>query len=295
MTNALTPTPSPPPAPKPKTPPLFRSLGFFVFEAPLYTEYYLGDDNSRVLQVYGRVKGDGPNDEMMMDAYCPHCKADTPFVLHGARIPAGDPVTKIRERFDYDVVSAECTRAGHKIYAYFRLQRMVIQKVGQFPSLADIAIQETRQKYRKALDKRNDVELFKAIALAAHGEGIGAIVYLRRVFERLIRSRFDEFKQAEGWAEPQFRDARMEDKIGLLKDHLPPFLVQSRKIYSIFSEGVHELDNDACLQFFPVGKQSILIILQEDVTKLAELAERAAMQQAIAQFQSATAKKPEGD
>jgi len=60
--------------------------------------------------------------------------------------------------------------------------------------MADIAIDEMRQKYRLVLRGDNWAELYKAVGLAAHGEGIGSFVYLRRVFERLIRSRFDEFK-----------------------------------------------------------------------------------------------------
>jgi hypothetical protein len=108
--------------------------------------------------------------------------------------------------------------------------------------------------------------LYKAIGLAAHGEGIGSFVYLRRVFERLIRSRFDQYKAEEGWTDEDFK-LRMDEKIALLKAHLPSFLVEIREIYSIFSKGIHELDNEDCLQFFEVGRRAILIVLEDDLKR----------------------------
>jgi hypothetical protein len=80
---------------------------------------------------------------------------------------------------------------------------------------------------------------YKAIGLVAQGEGIGSFVYLRRVFERLIQSRFDQFKQEEGYNDDDFFKFRMDEKIAFLKEHLPPSLVEIRKIYSIFNKGIH--------------------------------------------------------
>jgi len=151
---------------------------------------------------------------------------------------------------------------------------MTITKVGQHPSLADIAINETQQKYRPALRGDNWSELYKAIGLAAHGEGIGSFVYLRRVFENLINSRFEQFKSEEAWDASGFARMRMDEKIALMKDHLPHSLVEARKIYKIFSLGIHELTNDACLRFFEAGKRSIVMILEDDLKKQQELADR---------------------
>ena len=150
--------------------------------------------------------------------------------------------------------------------------------------MADIAIDEMRQKYRLVLRGDNWAELYKAVGLAAHGEGIGSFVYLRRVFERLIRSRFDEFKADEGWDDKEFARLRMDEKIELLRDHLPPYLIQIRKIYSIFSMGIHELENDNCLEFFDVGKRSIIVILEDDLKKQEELSAREELASAVAKF-----------
>jgi hypothetical protein len=127
-------------------------------------------------------------------------------------------------------------------------------------------------------------EFHKAIGLAAHGVGIGSYVYLRRIFERLIKGRFDEFKETEKWSEEDFLKVRMHERIELLKEHLPEFLVRNKKVYSILSLGVHELDEKVCLEFFPVLRSSIVVILEEDKRKLEELRRQQDLEKAISKF-----------
>jgi hypothetical protein len=160
---------------------------------------------------------------------------------------------------------------------------MTVEKIGQHPSLATIANDEVAP-YRKDMEQVDSSEFHKAIGLAAHGVGVGSFVYLRRVFERLIYRRFEEFKAAEGWADQDFYSVRMEDKIALLKNHLPAFLVENRKVYSILSIGVHELDEADCLKYFEVMKQAIIIILEDDKKKKEEIKRRAVFAKAIADF-----------
>jgi hypothetical protein len=76
----------------------------------------------------------------------------------------------------------------------------------------------------------------------------------------------------------------MEEKIALLKDHLPDFLVENRKVYSILSIGIHELDEEDCLTYFEAMKQAIIIILEDDKKKLEELKRRETFAKAIAAF-----------
>ena len=109
-----------------------------------------------------------------------------------------------------------CTRnKDHKIQFLFRLDKPFIQKIGQYPSLADIANDESRQ-YRQVLNAKDGAELHRAIGLAAHGVGVGSFVYLRRIFERLVYKRFEEFKDVEGWDAADFNSNRffaLEDAI----------------------------------------------------------------------------------
>jgi hypothetical protein len=89
---------------------------------------------------------------------------------------------------------------------------MTVQKIGQFPSLADIANDESKT-YRSVLTQEDSSEFHKAIGLAAHGVGIGSFVYLRRIFERLVISRFEEFKTVEGWIDEDFYQKRMAERV----------------------------------------------------------------------------------
>jgi hypothetical protein len=78
----------------------------------------------------------------------------------------------------------------------------------------------------------------------------------------------------------------MEEKITLLRDHLPDFLAKNGKIYGILSKGIHELEEKECLNAFEVIKHAIFFILDEDKHKKEELARRKAAEKAIADFKS---------
>jgi hypothetical protein len=271
-----------------KSPPPYPGLVEFLFNSPLYAKFQLADDLNEVRELYGRVEtfGLGSDDgHARIDGFCPSCGKESTFLVNGISIPSGDPWARIKTRHAFEGFDITCLREDfHKIRYFVRIRKMVIEKVGQSPSLADIAIEETRKKYKSVLKGESWGELYKAIGLAAHGEGIGSFVYLRRVFERLIKSRFEQFKGEEGWKDDDFTRLRMDEKIAFLKDHLPPFLVEIRKIYGIFSLGIHELKNDDCLAFFDVGKRSIIIVLEDDLKHQQELETRKQLASAIAKF-----------
>jgi hypothetical protein len=65
---------------------------------------------------------------------------------------------------------------------------------------------------------------------------------------------------------------------------LPDFLVQNKKVYTILSKGIHELEEDECLKAFEMLKQAIFIILGEDKYKREELQRRREAEKAIATF-----------
>lgn len=217
------------------------------------------------------------------EGHCPHCQIDRVFSFQ-APAATKDVLNPFNDLPEFVSVDLFCAKdESHKLTFWLNFSGGNVQKVGQRPSIADISVDQMRTQYKSVLRGDNWPELYKAIGLAAHGEGIGAFVYLRRVFERLIRSRFDEVKGAEGWNDEQF-NVRMEDRIDLLKSHLPTMLVESRKIYGIFSLGIHELDNDRCLEFFPIGKESIIMILEEDLRAKQDKERKALLQKEIFRF-----------
>lgn len=138
-----------------------------------------------------------------------------------------------------------------------------IEKIGQFPSLADFHLYKLKKYKKSILPKDKALEFSKAIGLAAHGIGIGSFVYLRRIFEYLISSTFENNKAQLEIPEKDFSRLRMDEKITILKDNLPQFLVNNKHIYSILSKGIHELEEEQCSKFFPILKQSIEIMLDE--------------------------------
>lgn len=273
-------------SPEKPTPP-FPAIGTFLFGAALYAQFRLADREELELlfehpDPKRRVTNFFPT---RMDGYCPYCKKESTFTLRRIKVVTEDLWLRLDDRTIFEQLGIFCARETfHEIKYNIRISKMIIQKIGQYPSLADIAIDETRQKYRSVLKGDNWAEFYKAIGLAAHGEGIGSFLYLRRVFERLIFSRFKMFKAAENWRDEDFYPLRMDEKIQFLKAHLPPYLVEIRKIYSIFSRGIHELDNSVCLDFFEVGKRSIVIVLEDDIKHTEELQARRDMAAAVAKF-----------
>jgi hypothetical protein len=119
------------------------------------------------------------------------------------------------------------------------------------------------RKYRQVLGDERFKELTRAIGLTTHGVGVGAFVYLRRIFESLVEEAHSAASSADGWDEEAYIKARMDEKIGLLKEHLPEFLVQNRGLYSILSVGVHTLTEAECLASFPAVKLAIELILDD--------------------------------
>ena len=137
-------------------------------------------------------------------------------------------------------------------------------KIGQYPSVADFHKHELN-KYSTILSKETLREFSRAIGLAANGIGIGSYVYLRRIFETLIKEASEKAILDNVITKEDFSKSRMEDKIELLKDYLPQFLTENKHIYSILSLGIHELDEQTCLEDFDALRIGIELILDEQL------------------------------
>jgi hypothetical protein len=151
----------------------------------------------------------------------------------------------------------------------FNVEGRTMQKIGQYPSLADLNTYDVRQ-YAAVLDKEDFKELNKAIGLAAHGVGVGSFVYLRRIFENLVDAAYQNAKKEDGWEDDAYRNGRMADRIQLLAGYLPDFLVENRSMYKILSQGLHELTEEECLAAFPILKMGIELVLDEQLAAKAK-------------------------
>lgn len=279
----------------------------FLFDLPLYKKVQREkcEDIIKFLTRGGIGKHE-------VDGYNPIEQCDSTFTLfcgiyYTVQNSVNDPVGLLPlevsyvsgkgEKFNTYEVILKCKRYGtflhylvHAEYAeddYEHNHILTLSKVGQYPSVADFHIGRVH-KYDKVLPKEKMREFTKSIGLSANGVGIGSFVYLRRIFEHLVfeakniaKANIPEFNEAE------FTSARMNERIQMLSDYLPDFLVEHHNIYSILSKGIHELSEEECKQYFTVLKESIEIILDEKLEAYNKAKHKKAIGSAIAEITGA--------
>lgn len=237
----------------------------FFFETPLYEPISVKDLEK------GIFGGD-------VDAYSTLNDFDTTYSIEARQIDWGTH----EDFYDFLKITLTCKRRGDDILKFFVYQKNgIVIKVGQYPSLADIQFAQISRKYNKSLTEGELFEFKRAIGLAAHGVGVGSFVYLRRIFENLIFETFDNNKEKIIVSEKDFRLKRMEEKIEILKEYLPSQLVEMKSIYSILSKGIHELEEQECLKYFPYLKLSIELILEQKIEIKAKKERDEAVKKAI--------------
>lgn len=172
-------------------------------------------------------------------------------------------------RHDYHVVQFVIIHHNEAISPGENLAPIVhraLTKIGQYPTFADL--QKPQFKHlNKLLDDIDRLELNKAVGLASHDAAIGAFVYLRRVFERLIEKEHQRAAKKTAWDESSYQKARMDEKVKLLEDYLPEVIVDNRKIYSVLSVGIHSLTDELCGKVFEPVKDGIQLMLEEAHSK----------------------------
>jgi len=256
---------------------------------PLFKEYPLkGIDEMDLVNLlyYSEI---GCNKLKIIDSYCTVCNKDTTFtaelsddqelsdLLFDAGMVSGGMgnkqekrLIKALEKRSIFIRKFNCPRksddSSHNQVFIFRVIGANLIKIGQHPTLADLTKNEIK-KYRK-LNEEIYSELNRAIGLSTHGIGIGAFVYLRRIIEKHILAPQLKKLLLEGdITEDDLAKSDFKGKINLAKDKLPEFLVDNKKIYSVLSKGIHDLDEKECKDYFPVLRTAIEIILDEEIKR----------------------------
>ncbi|WP_267356669.1 MULTISPECIES: hypothetical protein [unclassified Methylobacterium] len=257
----------------------------FLLDTPLYTPIKLSFPSEDVNVLYSKSKSKA-------DGHCPYCHKTTTFTIKGHYLSNDMAWSNMANRVSRsDTVKLTCARDDYHVLDFiFMINNLTVQKIGQYPSLADIANDQSKN-YKGLLNKQDSSEFHKAIGLAAHGVGIGSFVYLRRIFERIIENRFNDRKDELYFEEEEFRAKRMSEKIEALHEHLPAYLTSNSRIYSIMSPAIHELSEETCLSFFPIIRQSIIFILEEDKKIAEERREREDFAKSIRDFEAWEAKQ----
>lgn len=239
----------------------FPTFPDFCLNIPLYSSFPFDNTDLPKLRAIEFYKGH-------LDCYCLECKQLSVFTT--------DIGPAYGRSFEYytskhnEIIERHffCSRdSSHELNFYFRIHNGTVTKIGQNPSMADLATYDIR-KYSKVLGKERYAEFSRAVGLISHGVGIGSFVYLRRIIEQLIEEAHQIEMNSADWDEEQYIRSRMDEKIEMLKNALPDFLVDNKPIYSILSKGIHELEEQECLNSFHIVKVGIELILDEKLEEL---------------------------
>ena len=262
----------------------------FIQNKGLYDNIEITKDNLDMLidLVGGNVK---------IDEYCIHCKAKRVFSMHPIEtksmvidrneyhFPLAEKLNEIKKKayfnnnqstikWDWNddqtikytrlmCFSFYCSMCDeHKIDYIVRTDGNKMTKIGQYPSTASLTFPEL-DTYKKIIDIDMMKELKLALGLYANGVGAGSYVYLRRIFENILDLAKDKAIKNNELSEEEYKKARMNEKIQMLKEYLPKAINDNKQIYGIVSKGIHELSEEDCIKHFPVLKTCIFMILKQ--------------------------------
>lgn len=156
----------------------------------------------------------------------------------------------------------ECQRDNDHTYQFeFKVIDGRLIKIGQYPSVADIGSADIA-RFKPVLKGGLYGDLGRAVGLFSHGIGAGALVYLRRIFEKIILDERDAAR-VDGMPLDGFDKLHLSEKIEALGNRLPKSIHSHKRAYSLLSAGIHELSEDQCRALFPILKAVIILILDE--------------------------------
>ncbi|HOO07157.1 MAG TPA: hypothetical protein PLH83_11835 [Ruminococcus sp.] len=148
---------------------------------------------------------------------------------------------------------------------------LVLEKVGQEPSMADLQMFDI-EKYKKVLSSDSFRDFSMALGLHSSGVGCGSLLYLRRIYETLIKNAQDKCSSMQEWDEEEYNKRRFNEKIEYLESLgekiIPDDLSDVKdKIYGWLSKGVHELSEQDSKELFPYLKYAIELVLDEQIAQ----------------------------
>jgi hypothetical protein len=247
-----------------------------LFTLPLYKKI-LVDGNIPTYKFF-------PYNDVRVEGYCNKCKCKRIFCFQNsslAYISLGGPnahqdiVRDILKQIDYFTLRAQAD-CGHKlIMCFWKNDENTIMKIGQNPSIYDMNENINNKSFLKLLDDEYERYYKTACSLYSFNSCIGAMVYLRRIFEKLLIDTFKVNQEKITIDESEFNHKRVDEKVEILKLYLPKVLNEQgfNNVYIKISDGIHNLSEDECQVIFPILKDSIEEILIEKI-QLKEKTER---------------------
>lgn len=224
----------------------------FIFEEPLYKKVKLSENPQLFEDLWHCISVDGYNVKKGVES------------TYRLELNLSSYFSNFKPAYATKQIEFVCKRYGDLFYVqiHYDKNQDIIEKVGQYPSVADIQIAQIKQ-YSKVLDKQYMKDFTRAIGLAANGIGTGSFVYLRRIFEHLVSEISCQAISSGEINSEAFERARMDERIMMLKEHLPEVLISNKSLYGVLSKGIHELSEDECLEKFSIVREIIELILDE--------------------------------
>jgi hypothetical protein len=206
--------------------------------------------------------------KITIDVYCPSCKRETVFKPVDREIDWFNEKEGMVIKNWVNYAHFRCSRSqcGSNLFYVFYIIDGTITKIGQYPSIADL-IKPGIQKYKAVIETNLIKDWQRAVGLRAHGIGAGSYVYLRRIIENMVNDAFELALKDKKINQQEYVKSRWPEKIKMLSEYLPNYLVENRKVYGVLSKGVHELSEEECSDYFDVMHTSIEIICEEKLAK----------------------------
>ena len=218
----------------------------------------------------------GHIEHICVDAYCENCCGGKVFsadvtesfqLMHlsayqviggppGSHNPSPETYYKDREYFVN--FTLRCAKCGEAHYYSVLFKGNTITKIGQYPSFSKSEVQDLR-KYKNLISKYYP-ELTRSVNAYSQGMGVAAFVYLRRILEYLVESKY------EGDASWKFIEKLKEVE---KKEEIIPVELSTVKeeIYSILSKGIHEYEESECMELYLSVKYVIERILDLELER----------------------------
>ena len=155
----------------------------------------------------------------------------------------------------------------HRQYHIYRLSiindnginDLILQKIGQSPS--ELEFENFKLKnYIEVTENINIEELARAVALHNQGDSVAALIYLRRMLERIVNEKYEKFKIENPTIS---KCTRFGDKLKCIKNDFPSALSDNNDIYGLLSGGIHSFPKEKCNEFFETIFDSVIILLEQ--------------------------------
>ena len=243
------------------------------------------DENVMLYPLYKKIKINGedkscnvfPYNDYRLELFCPTCKKRRIFCFQNSSFvkvfwdqygkQQCEKVKNFLLKTDYFSVKAQADCKHNLLVIFKKIDDSTIMKVGQYPSIYELNEEINNKEFIKLLGDEYAGYYRNACSLYSFNTCIGAMVYLRRIFEKILLDTYDEQKENIDIKLSDFKKLRMEDKLKMLKKYLPDILFEQgfNVIYTKISNGVHNLSEDECQHIFPILKCAIEEILTDKI------------------------------